>query len=129
MTTSIRLGGSWTYEIISGIMLRDVADLPTTTFEFVASSNIQISKYTDHHDVDEELRTFTRQGGQWPEGSLEGITYRYIFNSSSYAADDVASVKNKDWQPINGLLVSYTYFRLMNVSWIQQISCNQTIHL
>ena len=99
MMTSIRLGGAWNYEIISGIMLRDVADLPTTTFEFVASSNIQISKYTDHHDVDEELKTFVRQGGQWPEGSLEGITYRYIFNSSSYAADDVALMKNKTSSP------------------------------
>ena len=64
--------------------------------ESVASSNIQISKYTDHHDVDEELRTFTRQGGQCMEYSLVGITYRYIFNSSSYAADDVALMKNKD---------------------------------
>ena len=47
--------------------------------------------YTDFHDVDEDLRTFTRLGGYWFEESREGITYRYIFNSSSYAADDVAS--------------------------------------
>ena len=47
--------------------------------------------YTDMHNVDEDLRTFTRLGGHYREQSLVGITYRYMYNSSSYAADDVAS--------------------------------------
>ena len=89
-------GVSWASEKWTGIARRDLSDPPTTIWGSVASSNIQISNYTDWHDVDEELRTFTRQGGQCMEYSLEGITYRYIFNSSSYAADDVALMKNKD---------------------------------
>ena len=36
-------GGSWTYEIISGIMFRNVCDTPTTTLEIVASRLIYLS--------------------------------------------------------------------------------------
>ena len=91
--------GDWPASIWAGIIRQAMVNAPTEAWNNVASSNIQISKYTDHHDVDEELKTFVRQGGQWPEGSLEGITYRYIFNSSSYAADDVALMKNKTSSP------------------------------
>ena len=49
------------------------------------------SDYTDFHGVDEDLRTVTNQGGWWGEESLVGIVYRFMFDSSSYAAVDVAS--------------------------------------
>ena len=97
MMTSIRLGGSWTYEIISGIMLRDVADLPTTTFEFVASLNIQISKYTDAHDVDEDKVTMTIQGERYSAEFLAGIMHRHMYNAPTDSLDGAASrCKNKD---------------------------------
>ena len=94
--TIMTQGGDWPASIWAGIIRQAMVNAPTEAWNNVASSNIQISKYTDHHDVDEELRTFIRQGGQCAEYSLVGITYRYIFNSSSYAAVDIASVKNKD---------------------------------
>ena len=96
MMTSIRLGGGWTYEIISGIMLRDVADLPTTTFEFVASSNIQISKYTDWHDVDEDIETIIYQSGYCYDGTRAGVMRRSADYNHNSTFVDVASVKNKD---------------------------------
>ena len=49
------------------------------------------SNYTDYYDVDEELRTFTRQGGYWYYENLVGVVDRFMFDSSSYAAVDVAS--------------------------------------
>ena len=99
MMTSIRLGGSWTYEIISGIMLRDVADLPTTTFEFVASSNIQISKYTDWHNVDEDTTTITYQSGYCYDGTRAGVMRRSADYNRNDTFVDIASVKNKTSSP------------------------------
>ena len=81
------------------------------------------------HDVDEEMRTITHHGGDWNHAADAGIAGRFVDHATTYSGDWVASVKNKRLAAHYGLLVSYTYFRLMNVSWIQQISCNQTIHL
>ena len=81
------------------------------------------------HNVDEDDVTIASQGGRWFNVIEVGITMRDFFHSPSNLHDSVASVKNKRLAVRNRLLVFYTYFRLMNVSWIQQISCNQTAHL
>ena len=62
---------------------------------FKSTSQKLIKYYTDHHDVDEELRTFTRQGGYWYYENLVGVVDRFMFDSSSYAAVDIASVQKK----------------------------------
>ena len=52
--------------------------------------------YTDYHDVDEELRTITRQGGRWSENpeSYAGIMFRYPLDTPSTASGSVASKNN-----------------------------------
>ena len=47
--------------------------------------------YTDEHVVDEDVIAISVQGGKWRYEDSSGITHRLVFNSSSYAADDVAS--------------------------------------
>ena len=47
--------------------------------------------YTDYHDVDEDMRTFTYQGCDWIPGSGAGITIRYLYSIPTEAWDGVAS--------------------------------------
>ena len=61
----------------------------------VASSNIQISKYTDTHEVDEDMMTISNYGGWWHDNALVGIAYRTLYDSPS-TITGVASLKNKD---------------------------------
>jgi len=47
--------------------------------------------YTDWFDVDEDLRTISVQGGEWPMGKQVGIIYRDIYNTPTDASDGVTS--------------------------------------
>jgi len=47
--------------------------------------------YTDEHDVDEDLRTISAQGGEWPMGKQVGITNRHLYRSSPHTSDFAAS--------------------------------------
>lgn len=49
--------------------------------------------YTDHHDVDEDLRTIVDYGGGCTNGTSAGITRRNPYDSSSFTWDGVASKK------------------------------------
>lgn len=49
------------------------------------------SNYTDWHEVDEDMRTSSLQGGNWIEDRTAGITQRYIVNTSTLVSFDVAS--------------------------------------
>ena len=57
--------------------------------------------YTDWHDVDEELRTFTRLGGHWNDASSAGIAYRFLYDAPTESGDGVASVQkiNRTYSP------------------------------
>ena len=46
--------------------------------------------YTDHHDVDENLRTIGMQGGYYSDDSLSGIAYREVKYQLSTTFDVVA---------------------------------------
>ena len=49
--------------------------------------------YTDGHDVDEDAKTISRDGGYWAHNSLAGIAHQDMrFNP--YYIDIVASLKN-----------------------------------
>ena len=52
--------------------------------------------YTDWHDVDEEMRTISIQGGFWTEGEWVGITYRNVIDSSTTSGFYVASSNMKN---------------------------------
>ena len=43
------------------------------------------------HDVDEELRTGVRQGGEWNNGNTDGIARRDMFVDPTATEDIVAS--------------------------------------
>ena len=47
--------------------------------------------YTDHHDVDEDLRTAAEYGGWWGEESWTGIFRSSIYNVPTLASDTSAS--------------------------------------
>lgn len=49
--------------------------------------------YTDSHNVDEDLRTITYQGGRWLAVSTGGITMREMYDSPTSSGDYVASKK------------------------------------
>ena len=49
--------------------------------------------YTDPHDVDEEMRTISIQGGYWVDHTAAGITHRDMGGTSSYVFPSVASRK------------------------------------
>ena len=121
-------GGMWYNANMVGTACRYMYDDPLFSITHVASSNIQIQNYTDQHNVDEDIMTLLLQGGSWARKSRAGIAHRDLNINSTHIDVDIASVKNRRLAVRSGLLVFYTYFRLMNVSWIQQISCNQTTH-
>ena len=52
--------------------------------------------YTDEHNVDEDATTIANYGGRWDKTSSVGITLRELFDTSSGAANTVASLKNKN---------------------------------
>ena len=47
--------------------------------------------YTDIHDVDEDVRTVSHQGGHWYYETAAGVAYRYMYNSSTTLHATVAS--------------------------------------
>ena len=49
--------------------------------------------YTDHHDVDEDVRTLLEQGDRWVNGGMTGITRRDLSAPIDYTVDAVASKK------------------------------------
>ena len=49
--------------------------------------------YTDEHNVDEDATTIANYGGRWDKTSSVGITLRELFDTSSGAANTVASLK------------------------------------
>ena len=62
--------------------------------------SVDISKlikyYTDHHEVDEDSRTISAQGGSSTRRSEAGITFRDLFSVSTATWVDVAfEKKNK----------------------------------
>ena len=89
-------GVSWASEKWTGIARRDLSDPPTTIWGSVASSNIQISNYTDWHDVDEDQVTITYQSGYCYDGTRAGVMRRSADYNRNDTFVDIASVKNKD---------------------------------
>ena len=47
--------------------------------------------YTDYHDVDEDARSISLQGGSWTRESLVGIVYRDLDAPTAFTSSDVAS--------------------------------------
>ena len=47
--------------------------------------------YTDIHNVDEDLRAITDQGGEWLAGNTSGIMDRFMTDSPTVSGDWVAS--------------------------------------
>ena len=72
-----------------GLMYRDMINITSD----VASSNISklIKYYTDTHDVDEDSRTFTIQGGCWLDQNQAGTPQRYMWYATTTALSYVAS--------------------------------------
>ena len=54
-----------------------------------------IYSYTDWHDVDEDLRTGVRQGGEWNQGIEVGIAYLVMYETPTALGEIVASMKKK----------------------------------
>ena len=55
--------------------------------------------YTDYHDVDEDVRTITAQGGDWGLWWGEtfcGVSCRFIQNDSTDSGEHVASSNMKN---------------------------------
>ena len=53
----------------------------------------RVINYTDYHDVDEDLRTISLQGGRWINELIGGITERNMSDSPTSSGDYVASKK------------------------------------
>ena len=62
--------------------------------------------YTDHHDVDEDLRIIPSQGGRWNNESSAGITERSMNAPTAYVGDVVAS-KNRAFMILLVLMLYY----------------------
>ena len=65
-----------------------------------------IHSYTDFHDVDEDRRTISIQGGEWPAGNTAGIMVRFVIDSPSSAWDTVASSYIQKYEIIRILMMS-----------------------
>jgi len=50
-----------------------------------------IKYYTDAHDVDEELRTISKQGGNWWRENMTGIAQRELYNDPILTYSDVVA--------------------------------------
>ena len=58
--------------------------------------------YTDHHDVDEEMRTIVRHGGWYVDGNLSGFTCRFMRETPTNTSESVASSNMKNSQILYG---------------------------
>ena len=47
--------------------------------------------YTDYHDVDENLRTISNYGGDWPAGNSAGVALRTPYDNPTDSGSGVAS--------------------------------------
>ena len=65
---------------------------------------LHLKYYTDLHDVDEDLKTITSQGGYWVHGVYTGIAHRDMNSTSSYVSSHVAyKYNNKNSTLITGV--------------------------
>ena len=55
----------------------------------VASSNIQNTHYTDHHNVDEDIESTASQGGNWVSDNAAGTAYRTMDSYYSPTSSDI----------------------------------------
>lgn len=61
---------------------------------------LHLKYYTDLHDVDEDLKTITSQGGRWGYEGMAGITRRTINDTPTSVSDVVAYKYNKNSTPV-----------------------------
>ena len=93
MTAIQVYAGEWASDVAAGIARRQMCDPSTNTYGHVASSDIRkISKYTDFHNVDEDMLTGYYLGGQWNYTPSSGISYRNTDSTPSDSFDSVASI-------------------------------------
>ena len=87
-------GAAWSYHSTAGIVFRYLNDTPAGDNASVASSTVEILNYTDLHDVDENERTISAQGGDWSASVFGGIVMRHVFDSPTNYYGTVASRRN-----------------------------------
>ena len=87
-----RYGGDWVNTTWAGITVRIMRDSPTHTLDFVASSNT-CKYYTDHHEVDEDLRTIAIAHAGRYQDMAAGQMVRDLYYVSDTISDKVASEK------------------------------------
>ena len=79
-----------------------MSEASTNAWDIVASSNIQNTHYTDHHDVDEDVMAICKCGGGCYSHTEAGITQRAVFHPSDFLVGYVASLENKTSSPLTG---------------------------
>ena len=87
-----RYGGDWVNTTWAGITVRIMRDSPAHTLDFVASSNT-CKYYTDHHEVDEDLRTIAIAYAGRYQDMAAGQMVRDLYYVSDTVSDKVASEK------------------------------------
>ena len=95
MMTIVHHGGEWWRGSNAGITHRDVAGEPSTISDVAASRRRHLKMfiyYTDWHDVDEDVRTISLQGGTWSRYTT-GITDHVLSDSPTGSGIHVASLR------------------------------------
>ena len=62
--------------------------------------DLHLKYYTDHHDVDEDIRAITAQGGDWGDDIRVGVVRRTMNDAPTRVSGDVALKYNKNSTPV-----------------------------
>ena len=80
--------------------------------------DLHLKYYADHHDVDEDMRAITAQGGDWGDDIRVGVVRRTMNDAPTRVSGDVAYKYNKNSTLITGVEF---YMNCSNL-WICQIT-------
>ena len=58
------------------------------------STSKDIINYTDWHDVNEDMKTISAQGGRWLGGKEDGVFIKTMDVTSTKTSANVASIRN-----------------------------------
>ena len=80
--------------------------------------DLHLKYYTDHHDVDEDMRAITAQGGDRGDDIRVGVTRRTMNDTPTSASVDVAYKYNKN----STLFTGVEFYMICLNLWICQIT-------
>lgn len=78
--------------------------------------DLHLKYYSDHHDVDEDMKAITAQGGDWGDDIRVGAARRTMNDTPTAVGGAVAYKYNKNSTPVNESRVLNDLFKFVDMS-------------